>query len=65
MIDAMITITRDGTSTWILWELRQPPCHLLDNMSGEVRVIEPRFDVVFGLPPHLEFTFSDKSEVYT
>jgi hypothetical protein len=33
MIDAMIT--RDGTSTWILWELRQPPCHIIDEPSSD------------------------------
>jgi len=54
VIDA--TITRDGTLTWIVWELGQPPCHtvlqmnnqvtiLLDSVSVAARVIEPRFDV--------------------
>jgi hypothetical protein len=33
MIDAMIT--RDGTLKWILCELREPPCHIIDEQSSD------------------------------
>lgn len=31
---AMIN-TRDGRLTWILWELRQTPCHIIDEQSSD------------------------------
>jgi hypothetical protein len=33
MINAKIT--RDGTLTWILCELRQPPCHIICEQSSD------------------------------